>query len=106
MDRRGGQYRTPSPSHPIQPGYQLEENPYSRNASHSQLDMPLQPPPGRYASPGDPNRYGTPMDNRMGTPSDQLALNAAVSWIRHRSKRSALTAVAFCRQPFGHALGL
>jgi len=79
MDRRGGQYRTPSPSHPIQPGYQLEENPYSRNASHSQLDMPLQPPPGRYASPGDPNRYGTPMDNRMGTPSDQLALNAAHS---------------------------
>jgi chitin synthase len=66
MDRRGGPYRSPSPGYPVQPGYQLEENPYGRQPSN--LDMPM----------AHPQRYGTPMD-RLGTPSDHLALNQAVS---------------------------
>lgn len=80
MDRRGGPYRSPSPGgHPNQQqGYQLEENPFSN--SHANLDMPMQPPSGRFGTPGDPQRYGSPMDHqRLGTPSDHLALNAAVS---------------------------
>lgn len=47
MDNRA--HRTPSPAHPLQHGYQLEDNPYGHH-SHSQLDMPTGP--GRY-SPGD-----------------------------------------------------
>ena len=39
-------HRTPSPAHPLQHGYHLEDNPYSQ----SQLDIPQGP--GRY-SPGD-----------------------------------------------------
>ena len=39
-------HRTPSPAHPLQHGYHLEDNPYG----HSQLDIPAGP--GRY-SPGD-----------------------------------------------------
>lgn len=46
MDNRA--HRTPSPGHPIQPGYQLDDNPYGR--SQQNLDIPAGP--GRY-SPGD-----------------------------------------------------
>ncbi|KAK0754650.1 glycosyltransferase family 2 protein [Schizothecium vesticola] len=42
-------HRTPSPGHPLQHGYQLEENPYGR--SQQGLDIPPGPA-GRY-SPGD-----------------------------------------------------
>ncbi|KFH46189.1 Chitin synthase-like protein [Hapsidospora chrysogenum ATCC 11550] len=66
MDRRGAPYRSPSPGYPVQPGYQLEENPYGRQPSN--LDMPM----------AHPQRFGTPMD-RLGTPSDHLALNQAQS---------------------------
>ncbi len=60
MDRRGGHYDGPLPGdYSRQPGYQLDDNPFSN--SQAAIDMPLQPPPGRY-----------------GTPSDHLALNAAV----------------------------
>ena len=48
MDPRA--HRTPSPGHPLQHGYQLEDNPYGPQHSHSQLDIPTGP--GRY-SPGD-----------------------------------------------------
>lgn len=65
MDRRND-YRTPSPgAHPVQHGYQLDDNPYGGGAhqahSQAQLDIPLPPQP------------------RYGTPSDHLALNAAQS---------------------------
>jgi chitin synthase len=82
MDRRGAPYRSPSPGGQHggqhgQHGYQLEENPF--NNSHAAVDMPLQPPPGRYGTPGDHSRYGSPMDpHRLGTPGDHLAMNAAV----------------------------
>lgn len=69
----GGPYRTPSPGHPIQPGYQLDDNPYGR--SQSNLDMP-----GYGQGHMDPPRFQSPMEqSRLGTPSDNLALNAAVS---------------------------
>lgn len=45
MDNRV--HRTPSPAHPLQHGYHLEDNPYG----HSPLDIPPQGP-GRF-SPGD-----------------------------------------------------
>jgi hypothetical protein len=47
MDNRV--HRTPSPGHPLQHGYQLEDNPYGR--SQQNFDMPPVGP-GRY-SPGD-----------------------------------------------------
>ncbi|KAK5662734.1 hypothetical protein OQA88_6141 [Cercophora sp. LCS_1] len=47
MDNRAP-HRTPSPGHPLQHGYQLEDNPYGR--SQPALDVPTGP--GRY-SPGD-----------------------------------------------------
>ncbi|KAJ9156191.1 Chitin synthase 3 [Pleurostoma richardsiae] len=47
MDNRV--HRTPSPGHPLQQGYQLEDNPYGRQQPHN-LDVPMGP--GRY-SPGD-----------------------------------------------------
>lgn len=75
MDRRDP-YRTASPAHPIQPGYQLDDNPYGRQQN---LDMPPAGTPQRYGSPNEYQRYGTPIDHRMGTPSDNLALNAPVS---------------------------
>ncbi|CRK17230.1 hypothetical protein BN1723_002387 [Verticillium longisporum] len=56
--------RSPSPGHPMQQGYQLDDRPYGRP---EQLDYPQTGP-----SPGSvPGRYGTP--------SDQLQLNAAQS---------------------------
>jgi len=49
MDNRA--HRTPSPGHPLQHGYQLEDNPYSRPPPPpGNLDIPMGP--GRY-SPGD-----------------------------------------------------
>lgn len=90
MDRRGSPYRTP-PGHPIQPGYQLEENPYGRQPSN--LEMPMAPaPPSRFGSPGDPHRYGSP--NRLGTPSDHLALNAAVSMTRDNTTEAVYSLAA------------
>lgn len=73
MDQRYGaqQHRTPSPGqqqYAPQHGYQMEENPFDDNRynqyGHSQphLNMPSGPDP-----------------NRLGTPSDRLDLNAAVS---------------------------
>ncbi|KAI4597945.1 Chitin synthase, class 1 [Pestalotiopsis sp. 9143b] len=56
----GAPRRTPSPGHPLQHGYQLDDVPYGHAApSHSNLDIPTGP--GRY------------------TPSDNLPLNAAHS---------------------------
>lgn len=43
-------HRTPSPGHPLQHGYQLDDHPYGR--SQQQLDIPMPPAAGRY-SPGD-----------------------------------------------------
>ncbi|KAI5858243.1 glycosyltransferase family 2 protein [Durotheca rogersii] len=54
--------RTPSPGHPMQQGYQLDDAPYHHHpTSASNLDIPAGPGPGRY------------------TPSDNLPLNAAHS---------------------------
>ncbi|KAI1335390.1 glycosyltransferase family 2 protein [Xylariaceae sp. FL0016] len=52
-------HRTPSPGHPLQHGYQLDDVPYGHGAQHSNLDIP-----------GGAGRY---------TPSDNLSLNAAHS---------------------------
>ncbi|KUI62912.1 Chitin synthase 3 [Cytospora mali] len=50
MDPRA--HRTPSPGHPLQQGYQLDDNPYGQHPS--QLQMPLGPPAiGRTYSPAD-----------------------------------------------------
>ena len=47
-------HRTPSPGHPLQHGYQLDDNPYGQNPSASHLQMPLGPPGiGRTYSPAD-----------------------------------------------------
>lgn len=51
--------RTPSPGHPLQHGYQLDDIPYGQA-----------PPPSNLDVPGGPGRY---------TPSDHLSLNAAHS---------------------------
>ncbi|KAL3963199.1 hypothetical protein ACCO45_000203 [Purpureocillium lilacinum] len=59
MDHRGSPYRTPSPGHPLQQGYQLEENPYNQQ---------------QRLTPGPQGQY-----QRYGTPSDQLDINAAHS---------------------------
>ncbi|KAI1085017.1 glycosyltransferase family 2 protein [Whalleya microplaca] len=60
MDNRGV-HRTPSPGHPLQHGYQLDDVPYGH-----------QPPPsGNLDLPAGPVRYNTP--------SDHLDLNAAYS---------------------------
>ncbi|KAI1778564.1 glycosyltransferase family 2 protein [Hypoxylon cercidicola] len=56
MDNRMG--RTPSPGHPLQHGYQLEDVPYGHHPMPGNLD------------PAGPGRY---------TPSDHLPLNAAYS---------------------------
>jgi chitin synthase len=55
-------HRTPSPGHPLQHGYHLEDNPYG----HSPLDIPPQGP-GRF-SPGDSLQMQTPqsVDNLGG----------------------------------------
>jgi chitin synthase len=42
-------HRTPSPGHPLQHGYQLDDNPYGAQPN-PHLDIPMGP--GRY-SPGD-----------------------------------------------------
>lgn len=47
--------RTGSPAHPIQPGYQLEDNPYYHQQG---FDIPAGP--GRY-SPGDALNIHTPV---------------------------------------------
>ncbi|ETR97094.1 hypothetical protein M419DRAFT_26956 [Trichoderma reesei RUT C-30] len=48
MDPRGNPYRTPSPGHPLQQGYQLDDNPYG----HHPQNAPM-PNIGRLASPSD-----------------------------------------------------
>lgn len=48
MDSR--YHRSPSPGHPVQHGYQLDDNPYG---SHQNLQMPMGPSPVRYDSPAD-----------------------------------------------------
>ena len=63
MDRRA--HRTPSPGHPLQHGYQLDDRPYGQQ----NLDIPMGPGPARY-----------------GTPSDQLHIHAAVSASLRRAK--------------------
>lgn len=59
--RAGPTHRTPSPGHPLQHGYQLDDVPYGQHTapSYSNLDIP-----------GGPGRY---------TPGDRLPLNAAHS---------------------------
>ncbi|KAH8893355.1 glycosyltransferase family 2 protein [Thozetella sp. PMI_491] len=49
MDNR--MHRTPSPGHPLQHGYQLDDNPYGH--SQGNLEIPMGPGPGRVPSPGD-----------------------------------------------------
>ncbi|KAH7325805.1 chitin synthase-domain-containing protein [Stachybotrys elegans] len=81
MDNRGN-YRTPSPGHPLQHGYQLEDDPYNRQPQ-SMSD------PYRQHTPGAIDPYGASNPNlippagfsqqRLGTPSDHLNLNAAQS---------------------------
>ncbi|OIW23589.1 chitin synthase 3 [Coniochaeta ligniaria NRRL 30616] len=52
METRPPPHRTPSPGHPLQHGYQLDDNPYGQQNPHldPHLDIPMGP--GRY-SPGD-----------------------------------------------------
>ncbi|KAK3327412.1 glycosyltransferase family 2 protein [Cercophora scortea] len=50
MEHRPPAHRTPSPGHPLQQGYHLDDNPYGY--SQSNLDIPGGPPV-RYNSPGD-----------------------------------------------------
>lgn len=61
MNNRPPPHRTPSPGHPLQNGYQLDDAPYGRPGAHtaSNLDIPMGQ--GRY------------------TPSDQLQLHTAHS---------------------------
>ncbi|PON28181.1 chitin synthase 3 [Trichoderma gamsii] len=59
MDPRGNPYRTPSPGHPLQQGYQMEENPYGQH--HPQ------------------NAQMPPHIGRLASPSDQLHINPAAS---------------------------
>ncbi len=47
MDNR--MHRTPSPGHPMQHGYQLDDNPYG----HPQQTLDIPAGPGRVPSPGD-----------------------------------------------------
>ena len=58
--------RTPSPGHPMNQGYQLEDAPYGRGS----------PAPGRpnLEIPMGPGRYGTP--------SDRLQAQPTVSWLK------------------------
>lgn len=63
LDPRAGPYRSPSPSHPLQQGYQLE--PYGGQNQYDQHPSNLDMPP----APGYPHRFGTP---------DQVQMNAAV----------------------------
>ncbi|KAF7549586.1 hypothetical protein G7046_g8287 [Stylonectria norvegica] len=63
MDQRQGAYREPSPGHPAQHGYQLDENPYG-------LQQPIH---SNLDMPAAQDHL------RMGTPSDHLNLNAAHS---------------------------
>jgi hypothetical protein len=102
MDRRGGNHRTPSPGHPLQHGYQLEDAPYG------QAPQPINDPYGRapqqhdgpYAQmpPHRPDAY-TPSNleppfasqQRLGTPSDHLALNAPVSCLVRYPTQQRLT---------------
>ncbi|GFP56987.1 hypothetical protein ACSS6W_004466 [Trichoderma asperelloides] len=58
MDPRGNPYRTPSPGHPLQQGYQMDENPY-----------------GQY----HPQNAQMPNIGRLASPSDQLHINPAAS---------------------------
>ncbi|KAK6839329.1 chitin synthase I [Apiospora arundinis] len=78
MDNRMPMGRTPSPGHPLQHGYQLDDVPYGQAPpySHSNLDLPPAGGPGRY------------------TPSDRLPLNAAHS-MDNMSTQS----------PYGHGAG-
>lgn len=64
MDPR--MHRNPSPGHPLQHGYQLDDNPYG---SHQNLQMPMGP-------------------DRYDTPSDVLPMNNPVSPLcAHRARR-------------------
>ncbi len=65
MDNRA--HRTPSPGHPLQHGYQLEDNPYSRPPP-----MPM-PMPQNLEIPMGPGRY---------SPGDSLHMQTAVCVIR------------------------
>ena len=67
MDNRA--HRTPSPGHPLQHGYQLEDNPYSRPPPPpGGLDIPMGP--GRY-SPGDSLQMQTAVSATRGSPQGQ-----------------------------------
>ncbi|ROW00794.1 hypothetical protein VMCG_06498 [Cytospora schulzeri] len=80
MDPRA--HRTPSPGHPLQHGYQLDDHPYSQHPE--QLQMPMGPPAiGRTYSPADTlhmqtahsaeNLGGHPFEQH--TPFDEYAVN-------------------------------
>ena len=64
MDNRA--HRTPSPGHPLQHGYQLEDNPYGRTQPGYEM-----PPvgPGRY-SPGDALQMQTAVSSHIKTASE------------------------------------
>jgi chitin synthase len=92
MDRRGNNYRTPSPGHPLQHGYQLDDTPYGPapqvtndpyarppqqiDNSYAQTPQQLHDPYGAH-----PSNLDLPMNSqqRLATPSDYLTLNAPVS---------------------------
>ena len=59
MDPR--MHRTPSPGHPLQHGYQLDDNPYG---SRQNLQMPMGPSPNRYDSPSDRLPMNNPVSPR------------------------------------------
>lgn len=66
MDPRA--HRTPSPGHPLQHGYQLDDNPYGQHINPSYSEMPMgpgmaPPPPGRFGTPADSLHMQTAVSN-------------------------------------------
>ncbi|KAK3351829.1 chitin synthase 3 [Neurospora tetraspora] len=93
MDPR--MHREPSPAHPIQPGYQLEDNPY-----HHQQGFDIPAGPGRY-SPGDALHIQTPQPvEGMGgyhAPGQQYTPDYAVNPEAHHD--------AYYNQPYEPQVG-
>ncbi|KAK1780808.1 chitin synthase-domain-containing protein [Copromyces sp. CBS 386.78] len=87
--------RAPSPGHPIQPGYQLEDNPY-----HHQQGFDIPAGPGRY-SPGDALNIHTPQPvEGMGgyiAPGQQYTPDYAVNPEAHHD--------AYYNQPYEPQVG-
>ncbi|KAH6655805.1 chitin synthase class I [Truncatella angustata] len=92
--RTGAPRRTPSPGHPLQHGYQLDDVPYGQHPvqSHSNLDMPSAGHVGAsyagasYSNLDIPGGYAA--DYGRSTPGDRLPLNAAHSFDTSQSPYS------------------